>query len=272
MVEHDARDGDPSLDQWFTPFWAAEELVERALRGMGRVSLCEPSCGSGSFLAAFPSSCPAFGVEIDERLIPAARANTGREVIQGDFLSLDLTGREVEVVLGNPPFGMHVVEAFIDRSYELIPEGGKIGMILPAYAFQTPRRVTRWMRLFSIDVSLIPRTLFPGLSKALVWAEYLKVGERRFHGLMLFPEQRDIELMPDAISDALIGPGTWRTAVSTALGMLGGEASIGAIYDVITPERRVSPHWRPKVRQTLQRHFRPIERGRWALNEREDRA
>jgi adenine-specific DNA-methyltransferase len=272
MPEHSVPEGDPGLDQWFTPFWGAEELVERALRGMGTVNLCEPACGTGSFLAAFPTSCPAFGVEIDERLIPAARANSGREVIQGDFLSLDLTGREVEVVLGNPPFGMHTVEAFIDRAYGLIPEGGKIGMILPAYAFQTPRRVTRWMRLFSIDVSLIPRTLFPGLSKALVWAEYLKVGERRFHGLMLFPEQRDIELMPDPISDALIGPGSWCGAVRTALGMLGGEASLSAIYDAMLPERRVSANWRPKVRQSLQRYCRPVERGRWALNEREDRA
>lgn len=33
MVKNDARDGDSTLDQWFTPFWAAEELVADATLG-----------------------------------------------------------------------------------------------------------------------------------------------------------------------------------------------------------------------------------------------
>jgi site-specific DNA-methyltransferase (adenine-specific) len=265
MIEADARDGDASLDQWFTPFWAAELLVEHALRGVGRASICEPACGSGSFLAAIPQQCPAFGVDIDPRVIPAAIANSGREVLEGDFCSIDLAGREIDLILGNPPFGMATVERFINRAYDLLPEGGKIGFILPAFAFQTPSRVARWMDRFSIDVVMIPRTLFPRLSKSLIWAEYLKVGARRYHGLMLFREQRDVEQMRDPIAAALIRPGTWREAVRVALDALGGEASLAAIYDMIMPPRRVSQHWREKVRQTLQLYHQPVARGRWAI-------
>lgn len=265
MVEHDARSGNSDLDQWFTPFWAAEELVQDALAGLGRVSVCEPSCGTGSFLAAIPTDCPAFGIDIDPLVIPAAMANSGREVILGDFRTVDLSGRTIEALIGNPPFGMKTVEGFMDRAYEVLPEGGLIAMILPAFAFQTPRRVTRWMDMFSIDVSMIPRTLFPRISQALVWAKYQKTGDRRFHGLMLFAQQRDIELMRPHFREALERPGTWREAVRLALESLGGAASLAAIYDRIIPERQASKHWQPKVRQILQLYFTPIERGRWAL-------
>jgi adenine-specific DNA-methyltransferase len=268
MVEHDARFGDRQLDQWFTPFWAAEALVDDALRGEGPIPCLEPACGTGSFLAAIPPAFPAFGIDIDPLVIPAARANSGREVLLGDFRTIDLAGREIAAILGNPPFAMATVEGFVDRAHQLLPDGGLLAMILPAFAFQTPSRVVRWMELFSIDVQLIPRTLFPKISQALVWAKYRKAGERRFHGLMLFREQRDVELMRDHIRAALIGPGTWREAVGAALESLGGHAPLPAIYDAITPERRRGrPFWQEKVRQTLQAHFQPIERGRWALKE-----
>lgn len=267
MIDPTSRSGDPALDQWFTPFWAAEELVDDALRGLGTVSVCEPACGTGAFLAAIPGACPAFGVDIDPAVIPAAVANSGREVLLGDFRRVDLAGREVQLVIGNPPFGLRTIQGFIERSHGLLPEGGMVAMILPGHTFQTPSVVTRWMERFSIDIKVIPRTLFPRLSKTLLWVKYRKVaGDRTFHGMMLFGEQRDVELMRPMMREALIRAGTWREAVRLALEALGGEASLPAIYDMITPERqRVSRHWQPKVRQVLQLHHRPIERGRWAL-------
>lgn len=265
MIERHARSGRPDLDQWFTPFWAAEQLVEDALRDLGQVSVVEPACGTGAFLSAIPLSCPAVGVDIDPAVVPAATANSGREVLLGDFRTVDLTGRTVELVIGNPPFGIKTINGFIDRSYRLLPEGGRVAMIMPGHAFQTPSVVTRWMSRFAIDVNVIPRTLFPHISKTLLWVKYTKTGERRFYGMMLFAEQRDVEQMRPMIREALTRPGTWREAVRVALEALGGEASLSAIYDLITPERRVSRHWRPKVRQVLQMNHRPVDRGRWAL-------
>lgn len=260
-----ARAGDPSLDQWFTPFWAAEELVHDAIGSLGTVSICEPACGNGAFLCAIPPEYAAFGVEIDPVAAAAARENSGREVLVGDFWEISLQNRPVEVILGNPPFKTTTIAHFLDRAHEILPEGGLAAFILPGYSFQTPSRVTGWMNRFQIDVNLIPRTLFPGISKDLVWAKFRKGGPKLYRGLMLFAEQRDIELMRRSIRGALERPGTWREAVRLALESLGGEASLSAIYDMITPERRVSQHWQPKVRQILQIHFSNRGRGRWAL-------
>lgn len=262
----DARSGDPDLSQWFTPFWAAEEFVNDALRDLGQnIHVAEPSCGTGSFLTAIPKSCHAFGVDIDPTVVPAAIANSGREVLVGDFRTVDLGERKAELIIGNPPFEIDVIEGFLDRAHSILPEDGMIAMVLPSYAFQTPSRVAPWMERFSIDVNMIPRTLFPGLSKPLVWAKYTKTAARRFSGIMLFAETRDIENMKPAIREALVRRGTWREAVAVALRSLGGEASVKAIYDAITPERRTSAHWRPKIRQTLQRGFVSRGNGRWAL-------
>lgn len=264
-AETTARSGDASLSQWFTPFWVAEELVDDALRGLGHVSVVEPSCGTGAFLTAIPKSMPAIGVDVDPRVVAAAVANSGREVIVGDFRTHDLRGFSPEVIVGNPPFEMDVINGFLDRSLEILPEDGLVAMVLPAYAFQTPRQVARWRDMFSIDVNMIPRTLFPGLSKPLVWAKYRKQRQRTFSGMMLFAETRSIENMKPAIREALARPGTWREAVRCALESLGGEASVQSIYDAIAPERRQSEHWRPKIRQTLQRGFRPLGEGRWSI-------
>lgn len=266
MIELDARAGDAALDQWFTPFWAAEELTADAMRGLGRVSAIEPACGTGAFLTAIPHDCEAFGVDIDQRVVAAARANSGREVLIGDYRTIDLTGRAVQLVIGNPPFPMDIVGGFVTRSHQLLDEGGVLALVLPAFAFQTPSRVARWMDHWSIDVSLIPRTLFGKISQALVWAKFTKTGARRYHGLMLFREQDEIEGMRPAFRKAVAAPGTWREVVRLALESLGGSARLESIYDVIAPAHRAGrAHWQAKVRQILQLHHTPIERGRWAL-------
>lgn len=260
-----ARSGDPSLSQWFTPFWVAEELVDDALRSMGQVSVVEPSCGTGAFLAAIPKSMPALGIDVDPRVVAAAIANSGREVRVGDFRTVDLTGTNPELVIGNPPFEMDVINGFLDRAHAELPDGGMVAMVLPAYAFQTPRQVERWMGMYSIDVNMIPRTLFPGLSKPLVWAKYRRAQIRTFSGMMLFAETRQIENMRPAIREALAAPGTWRSAVAVALESLGGTATVSSICEAMAPERRAGDHWRPKIRQTLQRGFVPLGEGRWTL-------
>lgn len=257
--------GCPSKDQWFTPFWAPEMLVDDALRGLGVVHVAEPACGSGAFLAAVPEACPAFGIDIDPAIIGVAAANSGREVILGDFRTVDLANRRVEAIIGNPPFQNAVIDAFLARSLDILPEDGLVAMILPAYAFKAASRVGRWMDSFSIDVNLIPQTLFPRLRWPIVWAKYRKGRARRFHGLMLFTEQREIEQMRPVIRRALERPGTWREAVRIALESLGGQSSLAGIYDRIAPERRAGQHWQPKVRQILQMHFQRVGEGRWAL-------
>jgi len=265
MVEYDARSGDSALDQWFTPFWAAEQLVEDALRHEGRVSCLEPACGTGAFLAAIPSELPAIGIDIDPLVIPAAHANSGREILLGDFRTVDLVGYSPELIIGNPPFDSRMIDAFLDRAHHLLPEGGLVALILPSTIYRT-RRIARLSERFALDINLIPKTLFGRLEYPLTWAKLRKGRPRTFSGLMLFAEQHAVEQMRDHIREAVERPGTWRVAVEAALASLGGAAALPAIYDAITPERRRDrPFWQEKVRQILQRHCEPIERGRWAL-------
>lgn len=254
------------LHQFFTAPWVAEELIDNALEGMGKPSILEPSCGAGAFLGAIPQDCPALGVEIDPRWKLIAEKNSGRRVITGDFTTCDLEGFEYQMLLGNPAFTVSTIDAFLNRGHRELPEDGLIAFILPAYAFQTARTVTNWMDRFSISLDMIPRNIFPGLSKPLVWAKFRKTGIKRYRGLLLFRETDAINAMNRFARDALTKPGTWKEAVTQALASLGGEASLPAIYDAITPARRETGFWKEKIRQTLARYgFVPKGQGRWAL-------
>ena len=62
---------------------------------------------------------------------------------------------------------------------------------------------------------------------------------------------------------------TWRDLVQAALGDLGGEASLGELYEALsgTAHAARNPHWREKIRQVLQlsAEFEPLGGGRWRL-------
>lgn len=62
---------------------------------------------------------------------------------------------------------------------------------------------------------------------------------------------------------------TWRSVIRIALMTLGGQATLTRIYDEVAKVAgelmATNQHWQAKVRQVLQRHFRSVERGVWAL-------
>lgn len=263
----DRAEASRELSQWFTPFWTAEELMAHALDEKDAHSILEPSCGTGAFLTAVPEHLDALGVEIDPIAAEQARANSRRRVIIGDFKAVDLEGFHPDLVIGNPPFDVATISAFVERAGRILPDNGMIAMILPAYAFQTPSRVTDWMDAYSLEVDAIPRTLFPGLSKPLMWARFHKTATKLHRGLLLYRRTRACEEAGKNVKAALAAPGTWRNAVEQALRSLGGKAHVRSIYDRIDPERRAGAHWQPKVRQTLQRGFTSLGEGVWTLPE-----
>jgi adenine-specific DNA-methyltransferase len=244
------------LGQWFTPAWAAEELTADALGGYGRVGVIEPSCGDGAFLSAVPRDLAAIGVEIDPRIAAAARLATGREVVCADFATADVTVPDLAVILGNPPYSMPIIDAFVMRSHELLPEDGLCALLLPAHVLSTTSRVNRWAERFSIEQRMVPRSLFPRISLPLVWTRFVKSKRRTMVGFMLFDQQTDVESMPKSIRRALGKPGTWREAVGLAIHSLGGEATLTEIYRAIEPRRPSgNAWWKPKVRQTCALYF-----------------
>ena len=261
-----------SLGQYPTPVWVAEALVERHFHDLdsGDVVI-EPSCGPGAFLSALPDGVPAIGVEIDAAVAEQARENTGRRVVVGDFLTVGLDVRPTAII-GNPPFNLEVIDGFLARAHQMLPEGGRVGFLLPAYAFQTAARVAGYADRWSLMQEMIPRNIFPGLKLPLVFALFSKDRRRTMVGFALYREATDVQRLPDPYREALSagsGP-VWRRVVETALTRLGGEADVSSLYAEIEGHRPTrTQFWREKVRQTLRRYedqFHAVAPGRYALH------
>ena len=254
------------LDQWFTPAWAAEMLADDALGGYGAAGVIEPSCGHGAFLSCIPDANDAVGIDIDPVAAATAREITGRTVLVGDYATTRVTVKDLAVVMGNPPFQMDIIDAFVRRSHELLPEEGLLAMILPTHVLSTTGRVERWRSMFSIEQRAIPRSLFPRISLPLAWTRFVKDERRTLVGFMLFDEQHDISSMPKEVRKTLGRPGTWREAVGLALHSLGGSAELSEIYRAVEPRRPSSNQWwKDKVRQTAALYFERVGEHRFAL-------
>lgn len=151
---------------------------------------------------------------------------------------------------------------FLERAFEPLPEGGRVGFILPAYAFQTAGRVVEYADRWSLAQEMIPRNIFPGLSIPLVFARFFKDLRRVLIGFALYREADDIQRLSAPYREALRAPSgsSWRNVVEIALRELGGEGSLGEIYAKIEGKRPSrTQHWKEKVRQTLRRYADSFE-------------
>lgn len=261
-----------SLCQYMTPTWVAEALVERHFSKLGTGDqVIEPSCGDGAFLRVIPRDVPAIGVEIDARLAEIARLETGREIITGDFLTVPLSPHRPTVLIGNPPFVASVVDGFLSRAFELLPEGGRAGFILPVYLFQTAGRVSRYADRWSISQELLPRNAFHmRMQTPLLFAIFSKDAKRRLIGFALYREAADVQALPDPYRDLFKSSGSvWKAVCKTALSARGGTASLRDLYAELEDHRPTrTQFWREKIRQTLRHYsdaFVPLGAARYSL-------
>lgn len=263
-------DRDVTLGQWMTPAWAAEDIVQHHFADLtSNDRVIEPSCGIGRFLAALPAHVPTVGVEIDPALAQMARRNTGREVLVGDFRTVDLPFKPT-VMLGNPPFQLSVVEGFLDRAYDLLPTDGRVGFILPCYMLQTAGTVVRLNRKWGMQQEMIPRNLFPGLSKPLCFAMLTRGAGKGMVGFRLYHEAEAISRLATRYREILENgeSSVWYAVTLAALEKLGGEARVADILGEVAGHQPTgNPHWAAKVRQTLQRRMVSTSRGVWKLPE-----
>ncbi|PEH40470.1 SAM-dependent methyltransferase [Burkholderia gladioli] len=261
-----------ALGQYPTPVWVAEALVERHFSRLDQHDLViEPACGPGAFLGAIPVEVPALGVEIDAQVADIARATTGREVLTGDFRSVQLDCTPT-VIIGNPPFDLRVIDTFLSRSWRMLPEGGRVGFILPAYAFQTAARVASYADQWSLMQEMIPRNIYPGLSLPLVFAIFSKDFRRTLIGFALYREAADVQQLPTPFR-AVLGAGSgpiWVRVVEAVLEGLGGEASLAEIYAALEDARPTRTRfWREQIRKVVRASskFECVSSGRYALRD-----
>ena len=263
-----------NLCQFFTPIWVAQALVERHFPKLDCADVViEPTCGKGAFLAAIPNTTPAIGVEIDAEVAAIARASTGREVLVGDFRTIELPVSPTAII-GNPPFRAKVFDGILDRAYELLPEGCKAGFILPTYFFQTAGRVCRYGDRWSLSIELMPRNAFHSrMQTPLLFAVFEKNAKRTLVGFVLYRECGDLHQMAKPYRELLSsyeGP-IWKAVCHLAMRRLGGSASLKQIYAELEANRPTrTDWWREKIRQTMRAYadaFTPTGAGCYELRE-----
>lgn len=260
------------LCQFNTPVWVAQALVDRYFPRISSADrMLEPTCGPGAFLQAIAPEVAALGIEIDPVVAQRARDNTGREVITGNFLDVDLPW-DPTFIIGNPPFRAAVIDSILDRCHRILPEGGEAGFILPAYIMQTAGRVSRYGDRWSLSIELMPRDAFHARMRTpLLFAMFQKNAARRLIGFVLYRECDDLHQMAKPYRELLSsyeGP-VWLATCRLALRRLGGAASLKQIYAELERNRPTRTNWwREKIRQTLRVYgnvFEPLGEGRYVL-------
>jgi hypothetical protein len=260
------------LDQYMTPVWVAEFLRERHFPKLDMADVVlEPSCGDGAFLEIIPPQVSAVGVEIDPLRAQVARDRTSRRIIEGDFRDVPLDIKPT-VIIGNPPFDTAVFDGFLERAYDLLPEGAKAGFLLPTYFFQTAGRVAGYSDRWSIAVELMPRNAFSSRMRTpLMFATFLKDRKRTMVGLALYHEADVLTRMATPYKAMLASQqgSKWEAVCRLALQRLGGAAELPAIYAELEGNRPTRTQWwREKVRQTLRVYsdtFKALAPGKYAL-------
>lgn len=255
------------LDQYPTPAWAAQCLWNEHFSDLGVNDVVwEPTCGPGRFLQAIPKHIRAYGCEIDPILAERARQLTGRTIITGDFLKVVMP-EPPTAVIGNPPFQMALIDKMLDRFHAELPEGGRVGLLLPAYAFQTAGRVVRYSERWSLQQQAIPRNIYPGLAKPLLFALFRKDQRRLMVGFSLYHEAAFIQALPKEVGEAMIqGSATWSEVVFSAIASHGGEASLAQIYEYVCSRRpSQNPAWREQVRKICGERAIRVCRARYSM-------
>lgn len=259
------------LCQYLTPAWAAEALVERHFGYLSeRDIVIEPTCGQGAFLSAIPPHIKAIGIEIDPQMAERARQFTGRDVIVGDFCAVPLDIKPTAII-GNPPFDLNLIDRILDRCHSLLVDEGRVGFILPCYAFQTASRVARYAERWSLMQEMIPRNIYPCIQAPLAFAQFIKAQRRILIGFSLYRETAEVQVLPKRYRDVICAGGgpIWLKATIAVLEKLGGEANLQEIYEEFEGKQpTTTKHWRPQIRKVVREHigvFRSTGPARYAL-------
>jgi adenine-specific DNA-methyltransferase len=241
------------LNQYMTPRWAAELLfnVHFSDARPAHDVVVDPAAGRGSWLHAVPPNVAAFGVEIDPVLAQQAAEDTGRQIIFGDFTTIELP-HEPTIVCGNPPFGS-ISRDFIRKTHDVLPAGGRAGLILPVHTVSFARSTLDLLRGFDVAVELVPRDLYPRISVPLCFLRLTKGRVHRLVGFALYGEAASVRAMRQQYREILTSGRRplWREVVEMALRAVGGEGTIDDLCAVIQPEFR--PTDRPWFRDYLRR-------------------
>jgi site-specific DNA-methyltransferase (adenine-specific) len=260
------------LGQFMTPGWVAHEIIAERFGDLtGADLVLEPSCGTGAFLHAMNTVHPnvqTVGVEIDPVLAEQARRETGRRVLTGDFTEIEIDVQPTAII-GNPPYSAATISAFIQRAQQMLPLGGRCGLLMPVHSLSFAQQTHDVTKGFHVRQELVPRNVFPRIHFPLMFAMFTKERQRKLFGFFLFDESLAMNnLRGDyrALAERADRQ-TWRSIVEESLKECGGTASIARLYDIVERRRpRTTNRFvRDKVRQTLHLYYKRVDVGVYAL-------
>lgn len=261
----------PDADSYHpTPSWFAAAMVEKYLTDLTPDDLvCEPSCGDGAILREIPADVRAFGIELDATLAERARTSSGRPVITGDALTVELPERPTRLI-SNIPFRVSFLNRLLDRYYNVLEEGDNatITLLVPVFALQSSTRVARYIERFSLRCDIIPRDIFPGLPLPLAIASFTKSRDRWLAGVAFFTEVAEQKRFPREIRDLMDRAQTnvWVAVIMKALEHLGGRGSVDEVTRYVSGYRPTrTEHWREAIRKHI-RSFPREARGVYTLH------
>ncbi|MEO5722923.1 MAG: N-6 DNA methylase [Ilumatobacteraceae bacterium] len=150
------------LGAWYTPAALVDAVVAEVARGVfserAPVSVLDPACGDGRFLAAVAEALASrgiaatlTGVDIDPDAAVFRPSRLQGEWICADARTIDWRDRRFDIIVGNPPFLNQLSSAtsrggrsvfgggpyadvaaeFLALSMKLASPGGRVGLVLP---------------------------------------------------------------------------------------------------------------------------------------------
>lgn len=265
--------GNESLNQYFTPVWAAELIIQHYYPNLSKDDVVfDIGCGDGRFLNALPNHVTAYGFEIDPDMAAKAVANTGRDVLVGDFTKLPFPDTPT-MFIGNPPFELKTVNALLDRAYESLDYNQECGFLLPVYFFQTADTVVDYNQKWTLKHDLLPRNMFQGMIKPLMFARFIKEKSTSLFGMFLYNETSAILKLAKEFKTLFVGnesrTNLWGEVVEKALLKLGGTGTLDQIYKLVEGNRPTgTQHWKAQVRKQLQSNYERTAPGTYTMEKR----
>lgn len=115
-------------NKYYTPIPLANRCIDKAIDSIGVENIkfvIEPSCGAGAFFHHSELKI-SLGIDIKPELQPPK----GSEIIEGDFLNLDMPYHKGTLIIGNPPWGdrCNLARLFFKKAILI---GDYIAFILP---------------------------------------------------------------------------------------------------------------------------------------------
>jgi len=164
--------------------WYQNKRVRAVLARAGGGRILDVGCADALFLELLHrrGGWETTGLELNPRLVEAARRRQGPTILQGDLLAAELPRNSFEVItLWDVLEHLHRPMAALDRVHELLAPGGLLVISTPLADSWEGRLFGRWWVGYEL-----PRHLYffsrPVLARALAERGFRIVGERVLYG------------------------------------------------------------------------------------------